>query len=182
MPHHTFPNTRKKYMGGYWKTPFYAPTAEPNIIIWPNPQKAHAVMNTYTLKKTALKNTYPSGLCTFPLRTDGQTDRVARIIRAEKKNFFRNFFFAFSDSQCLKTCFKRKISDSIFFSQKGPPLPHFWVKKFFLSFCPKTVQNGPVNGGMWIKMTRVASRSLGKRSWTARKYNIFEYNICIMCR
>ena len=83
----------------------HAPTVEPSITIWPHPQKAHAVVNTYALKKTASKNTYPSGLCTFPLRTDGRTDgqtdrrtdgrtdRVARIIRAEKKNFFSKFFF-----------------------------------------------------------------------------------------
>ena len=97
----------------------HAPTAEPNMTIWPHPQKAHAVMNIYTLKKTALKNTYPSGLWTFPLRTDRQTDRVARIVRTKKKIFFRNF--AFSDSPCLKTCFYRKISDSIFFHKRVPP-------------------------------------------------------------
>ena len=87
----------KNTWGGIGKHLWHAPTADLYMTITPIPQKAHATMNRNSIKKTALKNSFPFGLCTWQWRTDRRTDR-----RTENQGpgyhraIFQNFFFRLS--------------------------------------------------------------------------------------
>ena len=92
LPHHTFPNTRKKYMGGYWKRPLPRPHSRTKHHHMTSPPKGTCGDEYLSTEKNRFEKYLSQRAVDLDI-TDGRTDRVARIIRAEKKNFFSKFFF-----------------------------------------------------------------------------------------